>query len=72
MKSNKGPSAGGAVKIANGPGADGFWIDHPSGALWRSIPRPTKNGTFIPDYAPVCTSTTTTTTLPVDDETRSR
>ncbi|KAG5676557.1 hypothetical protein PVAND_006381 [Polypedilum vanderplanki] len=60
-----GPSAGGAVKIANKPGGnDGYWLD-PSGIVWRSNSR--SKGSLIPDYAPVCTSTTTTT-LPADDE----
>lgn len=65
---NKGPTAGGAVKIPNLPGGDGYWLD-PSGIVWRSNAR--TKGNHIPDYAPVCTSTTTTT-LPVDDETRHR
>jgi hypothetical protein len=60
----KGPSAGGAVKT-NLPGGDGYWLD-PSGIVWRSH---TKSN-HIPDYAPVCTSTTTTT-LP-EDEARNR
>jgi len=64
----KGPAAGGAVKIANMPSGDGYWLD-PSGIVWRSNQR--TKGNHIPDYAPVCTSTTTTT-LPTDDETRHR
>lgn len=66
----KGPSAGGAVKIANVAGSDGFWVD-PSGIMWRSNPH-MKDGNLIPDYAPVCTATITTTTLPVDDDSRTR
>lgn len=65
---SKGPTAGGAVKIPNMPGSDGYWLD-PSGIVWRS--NPNTKGNHIPDYAPVCTSTTTTT-LPADDETRNR
>lgn len=65
---SKGPAAGGAVKIPNMPGGDGYWLD-PSGVIWRSNPR--TKGNHIPDYAPVCTGTTTTT-LPVEDETRHR
>jgi len=65
----KGPAAGGAVKIPNVPGGnDGYWLD-PSGIVWR--PNPRSKGSLIADYAPVCTSTTTTT-LPVDEETTAR
>lgn len=63
--SKKGPTAGGAVKT-NLPGGDGYWLD-PSGIVWRSHTK----GSHIPDYAPVCTSTTTTT-LPAEDEARNR
>ncbi|KAL7043559.1 hypothetical protein ACKWTF_001570 [Chironomus riparius] len=64
-----GPAAGGAVKIQNVPGGnDGYWLD-PSGIIWR--PNPRSKGSLIADYAPVCTSTTTTT-LPVDEETTAR
>lgn len=63
----KGPTAGGAVKIPNMPGGDGYWLD-PSGIVWRS--NSNAKGNHIADYAPVCTSTTTT--LPVDDENRNR
>jgi hypothetical protein len=65
---HEGPSAGGAVKIANMASGDGYWLD-PSGIVWRS--NLNSKGNHIPDYAPVCSSTTTTT-LPTDDETHNR
>lgn len=50
-----------------GGGPDGYWLD-PSGIVWQSNQRKLNH---IPDYAPVYTSTTTTT-LPNEEDSRNR
>ncbi|CAO1323968.1 unnamed protein product [Diamesa serratosioi] len=65
-----GSTATGVMKFPSlpaGGGSDGYWLD-PSGIVWQSNQRKINH---IPDYAPVYTSTTTTT-LPNEEDSRNR